>query len=82
MRGLVCREFGSLDSLTVEELPDPDPGPGEIVVEVRAASVNYPDALMVQGRYQVRPDLPFVPGAECAGVVSAVGDGSWSILWT
>lgn len=75
MKGLVCREFAALDALRVEELPDPVPAEGEVVVDVEAASVNYPDALIVQGKYQVRPALPFVPGFECAGIVSEVGDG-------
>jgi NADPH2:quinone reductase len=73
VRALVCREFAPLDALRVEELADPVPTDGEVVVDVEAASVNYPDALMVQGKYQVRPELPFVPGFECAGVVSDVG---------
>lgn len=72
MKALVCREFQPLDALRVEELADPTPEAGQVVVDVEAASVNYPDALIVQGKYQVRPALPFVPGFECAGVVSAV----------
>ncbi|NND04451.1 MAG: NADPH:quinone oxidoreductase family protein [Acidimicrobiia bacterium] len=59
----------------IAELPDPVPGPGEVVVDVKAASLNFPDLLVMQGLYQVRPDLPFVPGAEGAGVVAAVGEG-------
>jgi NADPH2:quinone reductase len=56
-------------------LPDPVPGEGQVLIEVKAASVNCPDALIVQGRYQVRPELPFAPGAEAAGVVRALGPG-------
>ena len=75
MKALLCRNFASLDELSVEDVPAPSAGPGQVVMDVRAASVNYPDALMVQGKYQVRPPLPFVPGSELAGVIRAVGDG-------
>lgn len=75
MKALLCREFAGLEQLTVEELPSPTPGAGQVVVSVRFASVNYPDALMVQGKYQFKPRLPFVPGTELAGVVKATGDG-------
>ena len=75
MRALVCTAFDQPETLTVQTLPDPQPGPGEVVLDVRAAGVNYPDALMVMGQYQVRPPLPFTPGAEAAGVISAVGEG-------
>jgi NADPH2:quinone reductase len=75
MRALLCREFGPLESLQVEDVPPPVPGPGQVLIDVAAASVNYPDALLVQGKYQARPPLPFIPGAELAGTVAAVGDG-------
>ena len=75
MKALLCRNFASLDELSVEEVSAPVAGPGQVVIDVKAASVNYPDALMVQGKYQVRPALPFIPGGELAGVVRAVGDG-------
>lgn len=75
MRALVCQQFDQPETLTVLEQPDPTPGPGEVVVAVEAAGVNYPDALMVMGQYQVRPPLPFVAGAEAAGTVAAVGEG-------
>ena len=73
MKALLCREFAPLDALRVEEVPEPTAGTGEVVLDVRAASVNYPDALMVQGKYQVRPELPFIPGFECAGTISSLG---------
>ncbi len=73
MKSLVCTAFGPVDALSVQETRVPEPGPGQVRVDVKAAALNYPDALMVQGRYQVKPPLPFVPGAEFAGVVSAVG---------
>ena len=75
MRALTCQAFADPETLTVQEQPDPTPSAGEVVLEVRAAGVNYPDALMVMGQYQVRPPLPFVPGAEAAGVVVSVGEG-------
>ena len=75
MRALLCRELGPFDQLTLETVADPEPGPGEVLVGVKAAGVNFPDLLIVQGKYQVRPPLPFVPGGECAGVIEALGDG-------
>jgi NADPH2:quinone reductase len=75
MRHVVCREFGPIDRLQIEEAPDPVPGAGDVLVEVRAAGVTFVDALLVQGRYQITPPLPFTPGGEVAGVITAVGEG-------
>jgi NADPH:quinone reductase len=75
MRALVCREFGPVQSLVVTEVPDPIVAPGRVVMRVEAASVNYPDALLVQGKYQSKPELPFIAGSEVAGTVAAVGEG-------
>ena len=75
MKALLCREYGPIDRLKVEEVPSPRPGPNEVVVEVKASSLNFPDALLVQGLYQVKPPLPFSPGMELAGVVTQVGTG-------
>lgn len=75
MRAVVCRELGSLDNVAVEVRDAPRPGPGQVVVDVRAAGVNYVDGLICQGRYQMKPAVPYVPGGEIAGVVSTVGDG-------
>ena len=75
MRAVVCRDFGSLDLLELGELPDPTPGPGEVVVDVSIAAMNFPDILIVEGTYQFRPDPPFSPGLEGTGTISAVGDG-------
>jgi NADPH2:quinone reductase len=75
MKAVVCKAWGLPDSLVVEELPDLVAGPGEVVIDVKAAGVNFPDVLIIQGKYQVKPALPFTPGNELAGVVSAVGDG-------
>ncbi len=73
MRAVVCKKLGPASELILGELPAPAPGPDEVVLNVMAAGVNFPDTLMIQGKYQVRPKLPFVPGAEAAGVVGAVG---------
>jgi NADPH:quinone reductase len=73
MKALLCRAFGPLDGLSIEDVPSPWMGPGQVRIDVKAAALNYPDALIVQGLYQVKPPLPFVPGAEFAGVVSGVG---------
>lgn len=75
MKALVCRAFGPIGDLKVEQIPSPVPGPGQLLIDVQAASINFPDALMVQGLYQIKPPLPFVPGAELAGTVAAVGAG-------
>lgn len=75
MKALLCRAFGPIDKLRVEEIDAPRPAAGQVLIEVRAASINFPDALIVQGRYQHQPPLPFTPGAELAGVVRAVGEG-------
>jgi len=75
VRAVVCHAFAALHQLVVEERPDPEPGPGKVVIAVRAAGVNFVDGLFVQGRYQIKPPLPFTPGGEVAGDVSAVGDG-------
>ena len=75
MKALLCKQHGLPDTLVVEETPDPVPGPGEVVVDMKAAGVNFPDVLIIQNKYQFKPPLPFAPGAELAGVVSAVGAG-------
>jgi NADPH2:quinone reductase len=75
MRAVLCRAYGPPESLTVEEVDDPVAGPGEAVVDVAACSTTFPDVLMIQGLYQVKPSFPFSPGSEVAGVVSAIGQG-------
>ena len=72
MRALRCHAFDQPETLSQDTVPDPVPAAGEIVVQVSAAGVNFPDALMVMGQYQVRPPLPFTPGGEAAGVITAV----------
>ena len=76
MRRVVCQELAPLDRLVIEEADDPQPAPGQVVVAVRAAGVNFVDALFVQGEYQIKPPLPFTPGSEVAGDVVAVGEGT------
>jgi NADPH:quinone reductase len=75
VKALLCREYGPIDRLKVEEVPSPRPGPNELLVEVKASSLNFPDALLVQGLYQIKPPLPFSPGMELAGIVKEVGTG-------
>ena len=75
MRALLCHQFGPPESLVVEEIEAPEPAPGQVVVDVRACSATFPDVLMIQGLYQVKPSFPFSPGGEVTGVVSTVGDG-------
>jgi NADPH2:quinone reductase len=74
MRAVVCNEFGPPEKLVVEEMPDPKPGPKEVLVEVKAAAVTFPDTLMLEDKYQFKAPPPYVPGGEVAGVVAAVGD--------
>jgi NADPH2:quinone reductase len=75
MQAVLCVEYGSHDKLVVSEVPDPAPGPGEILIDVRAASLNFPDLLVIRGLYQFKPEPPFVPGAESAGVIVELGEG-------
>lgn len=75
MKAVLCKAYGPPSSLVVEEVPDLSPGPGQVLVQVHAAGVNFPDTLIIQGKYQFKPDLPFSPGAEVAGVVKSVGEG-------
>src|ERR1700689_834653 len=73
MRALVCRRYGPPEDLELAELPDPVPGPGDVLVEVHAAAANFADALVIANAYQVSVQPPFVPGSELAGEVLAVG---------
>ena len=75
MRAVLCKAFGPPESLVLEEVDDPRPRDGQVVVDVHACAVNYPDVLVIQNLYQFKPPLPFSPGAEIAGVVSEVGEG-------
>lgn len=75
MHAWLCSDPTGVEALTWTEQPTPAPKAGEVLVEIHAASLNFPDLLMVQNKYQIKPPLPFVPGAEWAGVVQAVGEG-------
>ena len=75
MHAWLCENPTGVDALTWKELPTPQPGPGQVLIEIKAASLNFPDLLIVQNKYQIKPPLPFVPGSEYAGVVQAVGEG-------
>ena len=75
MHAWLCENPVGVDALTWKELPTPQPGIGEVLLEIQAASLNFPDLLIVQNKYQMKPPLPFVPGSEYAGVVLAVGEG-------
>lgn len=75
MRAVLCESLDGPDALTIGMRPDPVAGPGEVLVDIKAGGLNFADTLMVQGKYQEKPPLPFVPGLEAAGVVAAVGDG-------
>src|SRR5947209_18911157 len=75
MHAWICDNPIGPDALAWKEVPTPEPNPGEVRVAIRAASLNFPDLLIVQNKYQVKPPLPFVPGSEYAGVVDQVGGG-------
>lgn len=79
MKALLCKEWGAPETLVLEDVPDLQPGKGQVVIDVKAASVNFPDSLIIQNQYQIKPALPFSPGGECAGVIRAVGEGVTSV---
>jgi NADPH2:quinone reductase len=75
MKAVVCRTFGPPENLTLEEVADPIPGRGQVLIDVHSAGLNFPDVLQIAGKYQFQPPFPFTPGSELAGVVSQVGMG-------
>jgi NADPH:quinone reductase len=75
MRAVLCRAWGEVETLTLEDVTPPKVGPGQVLIDVKATAINYADAIMVAGRYQTKPPLPFSPGLETAGVVAACGAG-------
>ena len=75
MKAVVISEWSDPQKFPVKDVEDPTPAPGEVLVEVHYSAVNFGDTLIATGRYQVKPNLPFVPGAECSGIVQAVGEG-------
>ncbi len=74
MKALLCKAFGPVENLAVEQRPDPQAGPLEVVVDIKAAGLNFPDLLMINGLYQVKNELPFIPGGEAAGMVREIGN--------
>jgi NADPH:quinone reductase-like Zn-dependent oxidoreductase len=80
MKALLSTTPGGPETLALTEVDDPVPGPGQLLVRVKACAINYPDVLIIEDRYQFRPDRPFAPGGEIAGIVEAAGDGvaGWS----
>ena len=75
MKAVLCREHGPPENLVVADLPDPEAAEGQVVIDVRACGVNFPDVLVIENKYQFKPPLPFSPGAEVAGIVSECGAG-------
>ncbi len=75
MKAVLCKSWGPPDTLVVEEMPSPRPGRGQVAVSVKACGVNFPDVLIIQNKYQLKPELPFTPGSEIAGVVKQPGEG-------
>ncbi len=75
MKAVIVHEFSPFERVGVEQAPNPTPGEGEVVIDVKAAEVNYPDILVIAGQYQFKPPLPFTPGKAAAGIISAVGKG-------
>jgi NADPH:quinone reductase len=76
MRAIVCRSYGPPESLVLDDVPEPVPGPGQVLVRVRAAAVNFPDVLFIAGKYQIKIPPPFIPGNEIAGEVIAAAEGA------
>ena len=81
MRALLSHEPGPPETLRLSDVPEPEPGPGELLVRVRACAINYPDVLIIEDKYQFRPPRPFAPGGEVAGEVEAIGQGieGWKV---
>lgn len=75
MKAILCKEYGPPESLVLEEVDDPEPKSGQVVIDIEACAINFPDVLMIEGQYQFKPNMPFSPGAEVAGTVSALGEG-------
>ena len=75
MKALVCEAYGSVDDLVYRDMPDPVAGHGEVVVNIKGIGVNFPDGLLVEGKYQAKPECPFMPGGEFSGEVAELGEG-------
>ena len=75
MKAVLCKAYGPPESLVLDEVADPTPGAGQVMIDVRSCGINFPDVLMIENKYQFRPPLPFAPGGEVAGVIAALGAG-------
>ena len=75
VRAVLCHAYGPPENLSLENIDAPSPAAGEVLVNVKAAALNFPDVLMIQGKYQSQPPFPFAPGGEFAGVIAALGEG-------
>jgi len=75
MRAVLCKEFGPPETLVIEDIASPEPGEGQVLIDVHAAAVNFPDVLIIQNKYQFKPPLPFSPGGEVSGIVKVLGPG-------
>src|SRR6266568_6986012 len=75
MKAILCKQYGPPEGLVLEDIPALKAGKGQVVISIKAAGVNFPDTLIIQNKYQFKPELPFSPGSECAGVVKEVGEG-------
>ncbi|MBL1430024.1 MAG: NADPH:quinone oxidoreductase family protein [Robiginitomaculum sp.] len=81
MKAVICEKFDGWEALKLSDMPDPVVSAGHVVIDVKAAGLNFPDLLLVAGKYQMKPPLPFVPGSECAGIICEIGEGvtGWNI---
>lgn len=81
MKALLCKNYGPPETLVLDDIATPEPGPGQVVVAVEAVGINFPDTLIIENRYQFKPALPFAPGGEIAGVITKLGAGvtDWSV---
>lgn len=79
MKAALCKSLDGPDAIVIEDIPEPQPGKGEVIVRVRAAALNFLDTLVVRGKYQTKPTLPFSPAGEFAGEVEALGEGVTAI---
>ncbi|QDT46004.1 Quinone oxidoreductase 1 [Symmachiella dynata] len=75
MKAVLCKSYGPPENLTLEEIPDPQPAAGQVLIDIHAAGLNFPDTLQIAGKYQFQPPFPFIPGAEVAGTIAQVGEG-------
>ena len=74
MKAVLCKEYGPAEKLVIEDIPAPSIGADGVLIEVKAAGINFPDTLIIENKYQFKPPLPFIPGTEVAGIVKQVGE--------